>query len=276
MNTNKSQETSLPIRHSLTLAYTLSLVITLLMTAASVAGLMYRNAFYPTDDLIQTFLPNDVVNLFIGVPILLVSMWLTRRGQLIGLLFWPGALFYVLYNYIAYLFGLPFGVGFLVYLILVTLSGYGTIELVANIDGSAVQEKLKGSVPEKVSGGILVAFGILFSLRVILVVIGALLDDAPVARTELPVLVADFIVSPAYIIGGAMLWRREALGYVSGLGLLFQVSMLFIGLVIFMLIQPLMTGASFPLVDVVVVLVMGLVCFIPFGLFVRGVVSKHS
>ena len=28
---------------------------------------------------------------------LLVSMWLTRRGKLIGLLCWPGALFYVLY-----------------------------------------------------------------------------------------------------------------------------------------------------------------------------------
>jgi len=36
----------------------------------------------------------------------------------------------------------------------------------------------------------------------------------------------------------------------------------------------LLTTAPFALADVVVVSVMGLICFVPFGLFVRGVVSK--
>jgi len=35
--------------------------------------------------------------------------------QLIGLLFWPGALFYVLYNYIAYVFGMLSNMMFLLY-----------------------------------------------------------------------------------------------------------------------------------------------------------------
>jgi hypothetical protein len=39
-------------------------------------------------------------------------------------------------------------------------------------------------------------------------------------------------------------------------------------------LQPLLTDAPFALVDVIVVLIMGLICFIPFGLFVRGIVSR--
>jgi hypothetical protein len=276
MNTNQERYANLPIRRNLTLAYVLSLVIALLMIAAAVAGLLYRSVIYPTDELLQSFMPNDVVNLLIGVPILLGSMWLAQRSQLIGLLIWPGALLYVLYNYLAYVFGMPFNMVFLLYLTLVTLSAYTIIGLVASIDGTAVQGQLTGVVPERAAGGVLAGLGVLFSLRVISVMVGALVNQTQIATTELPVLISDFIISPALIIGGVLLWRREALGYVTGMGLLFQSSMLFIGLIIFMLLQPLLTAAPFILTDVVVVFIMGLVCFIPFALFVRGVVSNRS
>jgi hypothetical protein len=276
MNSNQERIASLPNRHNLTLAYAFSLVITLLMTTAAIAGILYPNIIYPTDELLQSFMPNDMINLFIGVPILLGSMWLARRGQLIGLLFWPGALFYVLYNYFAYIFAMPFNVMFLLYLSLVTLSAYTIIGLVASIDGTAVKQRLTGIVPERAAGGVLAGLGILFSLRAISVMVAALVNQTPIATIELSVLISDFIISPALIIGGVLLWRREALGYVSGLGLLFQSSMLFIGLILFLLLQPLLTAAPFILTDVVVVFIMGLVCFIPFALFVRGVMANRS
>ena len=61
------------------------------MTAVSLAGLLYRSGIHPTAELTQAFLPNDVANLVIGAPILIGSMWLARRGQLVGLIFWRGA-----------------------------------------------------------------------------------------------------------------------------------------------------------------------------------------
>jgi hypothetical protein len=91
---------------------------------------------------------------------------------------------------------------------------------------------------------------------------------------NLGVLVADLVLSTAWILGGVALIRRQPLGYASGLGLLFAGSMLFIGLIFFLLLQPLVTGAAFVLTDVVVVAVMGLVCFVPFGLYARGVLSN--
>ena len=81
MSTNQERNTSLPIRRDLTLTYALSFIIAILMAAASVAGLLYRTDIYPTEELLRTFVSNDVVNLFIGLPILLGSMWLARRGN---------------------------------------------------------------------------------------------------------------------------------------------------------------------------------------------------
>lgn len=60
------------------------------------------------------------------------------------------------------------------------------------------------------------------------------------------------------------------------MGLLFQASMLFIALVIFLLLQPFLTTAPFAIADAVVVLTMGLICFIPFALFVRGVAARSA
>ena len=276
MNTNQEHNTSLPINRSLTLTYAFSLIIAILMAAASVAGLMWRSIIYPTDELLRAFMSNDVVNLFIGLPILLGSMWLARRGRLIGLLCWPGALLFVLYNYIVYVFAMPLNVAFVSHLVLVTLSVYTIIGLVASIDGKATRQRLTGAVPVRTAGGILAGLGLLFFLRVIAVMVNALASQALIAETELAISISDFVVMPTWVIGGVLLWRREALGYVAGLGLLFQGCMLFIGLICFMLLQPLLTGAPFIPVDVAVVSIMGLVTFVPFALFVRGVVSSRS
>src|SRR6266545_5600548 len=101
---------TLPIKHDLTLAYRVSLVIAVLMTVASVAGLVFGSAgLYGVEPrLVQVSRGGDAANLVVGLPILLGSLWLARRGSLIGLLLWPGALFYMLYTYALYLVGAPF------------------------------------------------------------------------------------------------------------------------------------------------------------------------
>jgi hypothetical protein len=276
MNANQERDANLPIRYNITLIYALSFIVAILMVTASIAGLLFPTVIYPTDELLRSFVSNDVVNLLIGLPILLGSMWLAWRGKLIGLLLWLGALFFVLYNYLVYVFAMPFNVAFLLHLALVTLSVYTLIALVASIDGKAVQQRLTGAVPERLAGGVLTGLGLLFFLRVIGVLVSALTSQTPITETELALHTADFLITPAWVIGGVLLWRRKEFGYVTGLGLLFQASMLFIGLIIFLLLQPFLTSAQFVLIDVVVIFTMGLICSIPFALFVRGVVSNRN
>lgn len=105
------------------------------MTLACIAGLQFGADIYPTEELIRSLVPHDVVNLFIRLPILLGSLGLARRGMLVGLPCWPGALFFVTYNYLAYVFAMPTNWAFILHLVLVTLSGYALSGLVASIAG---------------------------------------------------------------------------------------------------------------------------------------------
>jgi hypothetical protein len=271
--TSQTSPSTIFVTHRITPIYVFSLVIAILMTVTSAAGLLFHTNIYPTADLLKTFLSNDVVNLFIGLPILLGSMELARRGKLIGLLLWPGALFYVFYNYLVYLFGMPLNALTLVYLVLVTSSAYTTIRLVADLDGKAIQQRLSGVAPVRFAGGVLVGFGVLFFLRAIGVLVNSITHQTPVGAPELALQVADLVTTPAWVIAGILLWRRRTLGYVTGLGFLFQASTLFIGLLILMGLQPFLTSTPFVLTDALVIFCMGLVCFIPLGLFVRRLLA---
>lgn len=264
----------LPLTRELRPAYVLSFLVVALVTTISLGDLLFQSAFYPTEELRYLFVSNDAVNLFIGLPVLLAAMALTRCGKLVGLLFWPGALLCVPYNAIAYAVAMPFTWQFVVYLAQIVLSVYTVIRLVAAIHGPVVQQRLAGAVPEKFAGGVLVGLSGLFFLRAAAIIVGALTGSQVVARAEMGTLIADLVCAPIWVAGGIALWRKQALGYVGGVGLLFQLSMLFVGLLVVFTLQPLLTGGPFPVEDFVVVLTMGLICFIPFGLFTRGLIRS--
>ncbi len=276
MNASHKPQPVLPLKGNLKPIYASSILIAVLMTAAAVAGIFFQEVTYPTVELLENFLPNDVLMLGIGLPMLLVSMVLACRRKLIGLLLWQGALIFVLYNYLIYVLAMPLNIVFLLHLGLAMLSTYTLIALIASIDATAVGSRLAGVVPERLSGGILAGLGFLFLLRALAMLIGGLGVSEPMAGTELALNSADFLITPTWVLGGILLWRRKPLGYVTGLGLLFQASMLFIGLIVFMLVQPFLTEVPFPVFDVIVVFVMGLICFVPFGLYLRGVLSTRK
>jgi hypothetical protein len=273
---NTRSQINLPIKHSLKSVYVLTLIISGLMTLASVIGVLFPSTIYPSDELATTFISNDVVNLLIGLPIILISLLLALKKNLLGLLFWPGALFYVFYNYLVYILAMPLNWGFLLHLTIITASVYTLIILAINIDGTKIQEQLSGLVYERVSGAILVAMGLLFILQSVGAMVEPIINPIQITEIDFAVHVADFLISPALVIGGILLWRRKEFGYVFGLGLLFQASMLFIGLIVFLIIQPLLNSTPFLLFDIFVIFIMGLVCFIPFGLFIRGIMTKDN
>ncbi len=255
--------------------YKVSAIIAILMAIVDISGLLFLAAIYPTDDVLRTFVANDVVNLLIGLPILIGSMWLSWRGKLIGLLLWPGTLLYVLYNYTAYLFGLPVNWTLMIYLVLVLLSAITVTRLIMSIDGFSVRGQLDGLVFEKLSGGFLFVFGVLFLLRAVSLIADGITHQTVILPTEFSVLIADIILSALRIMGGVLLFKRSPLSYVNGLGLLFSAIILFAGLIMYLLLQPILAGVPFVVSDVIIIIVMGLIFCISFALFVRGVISSE-
>ncbi len=265
----------LPVKRDLTQVFIVSLVVALLMAVIALVSLFFQSAVYPTEELRRSFISNDVVNLLIGLPILLGAMALAKRGRLIGLLFWPGALYYITYNYLAYTIAIPFNWTVVLYVALIALSIYSIVRLLASVDTAVVRQRLQGAVSERFSGGVLAGFGILFFVMQVSKIVQGLNGQTVLSGADLALAVTDLIVTPTWVAGGILLWRRRPLGYLTGAGLLFQASMLFIGLLVFFLLQPLVARVPFPAADFVVVLVMGLICFVPFGLFLRGIILKE-
>ena len=88
--------------------------------------------------------------------------------------------------------------------------------------------------------------------------------------------VADILVSASWIAGGILLLRDHPLDYSSGLGLLVAASFLFLGLLLFFFLAPLLVGRLFDWVEVLTVLAMGLIAFVPTGLLWRAVVKVEN
>jgi hypothetical protein len=266
-----SAPSDLPVTRDLKRGYQLSLLIALLTAIASIAGLLLPDAVYPTAEVRQSFTANDVVNLTIGLPILLATMGVARRGGLAGLLFWPGALLYGVYNYLIYAFSVPVNAFLLLDLAIIVLSLAAILDLVGCIDARAVAAQLNGRVYERLGSGVLILFGALFLLRSIGVFAGSITGQGPISRLESGLLLADIFLSFLWIAGGVLLWLRTAQGYIWGAALLFQASALFVGLLIILIVQPFMLQLPFVPGDVAAIAVMSLICFVPFGLYLRGI-----
>jgi hypothetical protein len=253
------------------------IIVIVLLTADSLFSLLGPDRVYPTDEMQRAFLANDFINLFMVALILLSILWFKPfdavRARLIGVLFLPGAMFYITYNAVAYTVAFYPSAIFLPNLLLVILSVSIILHLLARTDTRPIQSRLKGVVRERLAGGVLITFGILFFLIAAVKWFGTLSGQAPIPRPEFAVKVADLLITPFWVAGGVMLWQRRSFGYLVGAGLLFQASMLFVSLLAFFIIQPILTPAPFLLTDFILILILGVICFIPLGIYFRAVLS---
>jgi hypothetical protein len=227
--------------------------------------------------LVPGFLAQDVFNLVVGLPILIGSLWLARRGSLMGLLLWAGALFNIVYTYAHYLIGAPFSGLFLGYAAIVVLSAYATIGLLASFDGDTIRKRLAGAVPPRIVGGIVVALALLTIVQDAGgAVATALAGDAPLDPAARGVWTADLTLAvPAMLVVGGLLWRRAALGYVAAAGLLLSFGLTAVVIAAMIALQPLLTGAAIDGGTVLGLLVFGAVSWAPLLLYARGMTSRR-
>lgn len=261
---------SLALKHDLRSAWIVSGIVAVLMAGLSLAGLLIPEWLYPLDDLIrQSYRTNDLINLLLGLPILLLPMWFTRRGNFFALLCWPGALLYNLYNYTAYVFGLPFSLSTVFYAAIALLSIYGVYDLLSSVDGNAILVQMEGVVPRRLGSVLLMLFAVGFILRSLGLLFQFAMGQQDLSMADIGVLVADLLLSAFAVGSGILLLRRHPLGYASSVGLLFAISMLFFGLLLLFIVQPLLTDTPFLLGDFLVVALMTVVWIIPAGIYLR-------
>lgn len=270
-----------PLKRDLSVAAIVSLAVVALLAILALLGLFAPAVVYSSSGLRQAFAPNDAVSLILATPVLLVAMWLARRGRLLGLLLWPGALLFILYNTVAYLVALPVGWYFWLNALLAILGIFATIQVLSAIDAPAVKRLLDGNVPARWAAGTLAILGLLFFLRAAYtlgsaVVAAGTLPATVLSMTAVATLIADLIAGVLWFVAGVLLWRRAPAGYVLGSAVLFQAGLLFIGLLLFFVLQPRFSGEPFAAGDFLVIAAMSLVVLVPLAVFIRGIIAAQT
>jgi len=199
----------------------LSLPLVILTAIVSYAGIFVEstyareNALYAAQGIGQ-----DIVNLFIGVPILLIAAFFAWRKSKLGLLIWSGTIFYLAYSYTIYSFGLHFNNLFLAYCTILGLSFYSLIYFVIISLKEDISEWFETKVSTKSTGIFLIVIAILFYLIWFSEIIPAILTNVtPKSIIESgllinPVHVLDIAIClPALIITGIALIKKKNIGF---------------------------------------------------------------
>lgn len=253
-----------------------TLALAALVTGLSLAGVLFPEVIYPTESLRASLAPNDLQNLLVGLPALLVSLVLFRRQDArrvrthrpLGVLLLPGAIFYLTYNYLVYLFALPQGLPLLGSGLIVAGSLYTLVNAGTAVDWASIGRAAEARAPARVAGGVAAVMGIAFLLRAAGLLLGPAAGMEVIPDAELALNLTDLLVSPAWILAGALLVLKRPAGFSLSIAVLFQASLLFLGLIVLLLVRPSMTDVPFDLGELLAVCVLGLLAFLPFAVLV--------
>jgi hypothetical protein len=254
----------------------LTCVIGLLFAANSFTGMMASELIYPTADLYNSFLPNDYINLFFGVPILILSAVLLSKKTGIGFAGFAASLMYILYNSIAYLFAVRNAISMSINALAVLLCGIGLVS--AAISFSRKPVTLTSAVRRpRLYGGILAGIGLVFVARALVNIVSLAAGNAELPLPDIGVNIADIVICACWIIsGGLLIFNKSKFGLPSAWISYLHGSMLFLSLIAFLIIQPLLCETEFASEDVIVIGTMSLILIIPCILLTRRISRKQN
>jgi hypothetical protein len=199
----------------------LSVGAALLAIASSVTSLAVARIYA---GLTPVFLPQalaqDIVNLAVAAPALLILAGLALRGSLRAYLLWLGVLTFTVYNYVIYAFSIPFGPLFLPWVGVLGLCLFALIGGVVAVDNERVAQSFTNRRAVVVVAWSLIVVALLFCLLWLSEDVPALLAgsvpqsvrDMAVPTNPVHVLDLAFFL-PAVVVTGVQLLQRKAFAF---------------------------------------------------------------
>lgn len=255
--------------------FILTVLITVLMTAASVGGLWLEGLYRDNKFISVVWRGNDLATLIVAVPLLIGSMVLARRGSIRALLVWFGVLTFTLYNYAFYLFAAAFNWFFWLYAALFSLSIFGLIFGLTKIDADAIGRRFHPQTPVRLISGYIALFSIFMgSMWIIRSLSFFTTGEVPsdIVQTGHPtgiVYALDLsLVVPFMLLSAVWLWQRQAWGFILATMLMIKGFIYPLALVVMSLISFYAGTGYDPLTPFYAVLCLG--CLVSAGLLLRN------
>lgn len=167
----------------------------------------------------------DAITLLLGIPFLLLSLRLYRRGSLRGGLLLAGVIAYFLYVYASLALSAAYNNLFLVYIVLFSASLFALLLAFASVNLQALPAHFSPRLPRLSVAVFMFASGLVTFVVWLGPLLSALLQDEPPhllgSYTTKVTDVLDLgIITPATFAAGLLILRRAALGYLVALALL--------------------------------------------------------
>jgi hypothetical protein len=204
----------------------LSVATALIAATGSVIALLDPDVIYgrETSVLFNAGIAQDLVNLFIVAPLMLVLALRASRGSLRSWLCLIGFLAFTAYNYAIYAFSIHFGPLFLLWVAVLGLSVFAAAGSLAGLLRPGSQA-MSLSQPVRLTAWFLIALAVMFALLWLSQIVPDLLAGRPSSSAALwdvptdPVHVLDLaFFLPAVCASGVLLLRRHRMGYASAPG----------------------------------------------------------
>jgi hypothetical protein len=198
----------------------LSVAIAILAAIASAGGLFLSGLYHDNALITAAWHGNDFVTLFLALPVMVGSLVYATRGSKRAQVIWMGTLWYMVYNYMFYLFGAAFNAFFLIYVALFTMSSYALALALLKVDIRALGSRLFDRIPVKPVSIFMLFFAILLgfmwvALSLSFVFTGVI--PVAIAQTDHPtgvVFAIDLsLIVPSLILCAIALFRRQAWGF---------------------------------------------------------------
>lgn len=160
----------------------------------------------------------DVVTLFVGIPLLITGLWLTNKKSLKGILLLSGTLGYFLVTYAFFTLMAMFNMLFLLWVILFSLSFFGFILTFLSLKQAGLEMSFDKKLPVKFIGGFLIFCSVTIALLWLSIVFPSLLTGEVPKEVEhyttLVVQALDLaILLPISFISGLLLRKKKNVGY---------------------------------------------------------------
>jgi len=200
----------------LRLPFRLTLALGVLLAGSALVGLsaglsgLYER--YPASE--AGMFAQDLVVLFVVLPVLAASVVSARRGSVAARLAWAGTLFYAAYTYYFMVIG-AFTVMFPAYLAIVAVSTYALLALLFTIDVKAAARVVRSGARRRA-----IASFFLVTVALFVILWGGLVASTLAAGgtlnpvQHLVVAIDGAILLPVLAYAGIQLLRRKPIGYV--------------------------------------------------------------
>lgn len=211
------------LRHGTSLArstYWLSGALALVTTLAAAATFFIPGVLRGPAVMNGSARGTALVILVLGVPALLIAMRSAANGSVRALIVWLGAIAYLSYNAVMFIFATPFNQLFLLYVAMFSLCFWSATTILQQVDAEALHARFSPRLPVRGLAAYALAIVALNALVWLRNVVPSVLSSTPpswldgTGLSTDPVYVLDLAFwLPLMAVAALWLWRRRPWGY---------------------------------------------------------------